>query len=599
MSWTIIVLIICCLAAVFAVWKEYKRINRSHLVMRVAASLLAVAALALIILPVHYSKNVATLDDHGAILLTNGFEADSLANYKTTPIFTADKAIERSYPKAKLIRLDELKSDSPAISKVHVFGYGLDAEQLDQLEGLPVAFHASAIPGGITTIGWRQKLKTGEALKVQGKYKNDSPRPVKLVLNGLNTQLDTISISAKSIKDFELNTVPKNAGRAVYHVLTIKGKDTLTKENLPVEIDPVKPLKVLMLSASPDFETRFLKNWLSENGFAVAVRSTISKDKFSSEFVNLSPLKMDHLNTTMLDQFDLVIGDLSVLKPEAAVLKQQVMQKGLGVIVRADSSSKASSWLQNDFPVERSNVRNPPPVSLVIKDKKGKSTPLKIDPNFVRPEPGTQPLVNDIGNHVLVNSALAGEGRLIFTTVNNTFNWMLAGDKDDYSSFWSLLVSKGARKAPVTGNWSVLSSLPGIDKPVQLQLTSASAPGQINADSSAIAPEQNLLIPFEWNATYWPSATGWHSVKQSNGQPEWWYVYGDNEWSSVKAAEKLSATANYEKNYSDQSVTKQIHKKAQIDVPKIYFYLLLLLACGYLWVEGKGLTLPSPLERVL
>ncbi len=600
MNWTIIVVIICCLAAAFAVWKEYKRINRSRLGMRIAASLLAVIALILIILPVHYSKEISATDDHRVVLLTEGFEADSLANYKSIPIFTADRTIKKSCPKAKLIRLDELKNDSPAISKVHVFGYGLNAEQLGQLGGLPVAFHPSATPGGITTISWTQKLKAGETLKVQGKYKNGSQQPIKLVLNGLNTQLDTVTIRAKSNSVFELNTVPKNTGRAVYHLLAINGKDTLANENLPIEIDPVKPLKILMLSASPDFETRFLKNWLSENGFAVAVRSTISKDKFSSEFVNLAPLNMDHLNAGMLDKFDLVIGDLSVLKPEAAVLKQEIMQKGLGVIVRADSSSKTSSWLQNDFPVERSNVRNPPSVSLIIRDKKGKSAPIKIDPNFIRQEPGTQPLVNDLQNHVLVNSALAGEGRLIFTTVNNTFNWMLAGNKDDYASFWSLLVSKAARKTPVAGNWSVLSPLPEINKPVQLQLTASSTPGQINADSTVVTPEQNPLIPFEWNGTYWPSEIGWHSVKQNNGQQEWWYVYGDNEWRSVKATEKLSATANYAKgNAADQSVTKQIHKKEQIEVPKIYFYLLLLLACVYLWVEGKGLTLPSPKERVL
>jgi hypothetical protein len=588
MNWTIIVLIICCLAAVFVVWKEYNRGNRSYLVLRIAASLATVAALACIALPVNYWKDITGQDDHGVILLTKGFEPNSLSNYKNGKVFTTDRSIEKAYPKAKLIRLDELKTDSPAISKLHIFGYGLDENELKQLDHLSLDFHQAPIPGGITAIGWNQKLKTGEALTVQGKYKNDDPKPVKLVLKGLNTQLDTATIAAKTNGGFELNAIPKNEGRAVYHLLAITGKDTLANENLPVEIGPIKPLKILILSASPDFETRFLKNWLSENGFSVALRSAISKDKFSSEYINMQPLKVDHLSGALLDKFDLVIGDLSVLKHESALLKQQVMEKGLGIIIRADSSSKASSWLQNDFPVERLDMKNPPLVSLIIKDKKNKSAALKIDPSFIRFQQGTQPLVNDIQNHILVNTSLAGAGRLVFTTMNSTFNWMLAGNKDDYADFWSLMISKAARKVPGTEGWSVTSQLPTVNDPVQLQLSTSSVPGQINADNAIISPEQNPAIPFEWNNTYWPATTGWHSIKQNNGQAARYFVYGDNEWQTFRSVKKLTATRRYAETYApNASVTKQIHEKVRIEVPKIYFYLLLLLAVTFLWVEGK------------
>jgi hypothetical protein len=605
MSWTYIVLIICCLVAVFAVWKEYNRLNRSYLILRIVASLMAVAALACIVLPVNYWKDITRQGDNSTILLTAGFEPDSLINYRNSKLFTTDRSIEKAYPKAKLIRLDELKTDSPAISKLHVFGYGLNENELKQLDHLSLDFHPAPIPGGITAIDGNQKLKTGEALKVQGKYKNDSSKPVKLVLKGLNTQLDTATIAAKTNGDFELNAVPKNEGRAVYHLLAITGRDTLANENLPVEIDPIKQLKILILSASPDFETRFLKNWLSENGFSVTVRSAISKDKFSSEYVNMQPLKVDHLSGALLDKFDLIIGDLSVLKSESALLKQQVMEKGLGVIIRADSSSKALSWLQNDFPVEKLNVRNPPPVSLTIKGKKDRLALLKIDPNYISLRPGTQPLVYDAQNHLLVNTSLAGAGRLAFTTISNTYNWVLGGNKDDYGAFWSLLISKVARKMPVNEGWSVTPQLPTVNEPLQLQLETSSVPGQINADSSVpmiigIAPEQNPAIPFEWNNTYWPATTGWHSVKQNNGQAVWFYVYGDNEWQTLRSVKKLTATHRYAETYAvNASVTKQIHEKMRIEVPKIYFYLLLLLAVTFLWVEGKGLTLPSPKERVL
>jgi hypothetical protein len=600
MSRTYIVLIICCLTAAFAVWKEYNRPNKSYLILRIVASLLAIAALAFIVLPINYSKDVIGQNGHGAILLTAGFEPDSLSNYKGSKLFTTDRSIGKRFPKAKLIRLDELKADSPAINTLRILGYGLNENELKQLDHLPVDFHPAQTPGGITNISWNQKLKAGESLRVQGKYKNDASKPVKLILKGLNTQLDTVTIPAKTHPDFELNSVPKSEGRAVYHLQAIAGTDTLFSENLPVNVDPIKPFKILMLSASPDFETKFLKNWLSENGFSVAVRSAISKDKFSSEYVNMQPLNLDHLNTALLNQFDLVIGDLSILRSESILLKQQVIQKGLGLIVRADSISKPTSWLQRDFPVEKLNVKSLPSVSLIIGGKKDKLAVLKIEPGFIRFQPNTQPLVRDAQNQIIVNSSLTGMGRIVFTTVNNTFNWMLAGNKDDYASFWSLLISKAARKVPVTENWSAVPLLPTINEPVQLQLSISSVSGHIITDSGVIAPAQNAEIPFEWSNTYWPAITGWHSAKQDNGQAAWWYVYDDNEWQGVKAVEKLAATRQYSETYATNvSVTKGIHKKVQIAVPKIYFYLLLLMAVTFLWVEGKSLTLLSPKERVL
>jgi len=547
---------------------------------------LAIVALACIILPISYNREIFVADDHAAVLLTPGFEADSLVTYKSNQVFTTDRSIQKSYPRAKLIRLDELKTDSPAFSKIHVLGYGLSSNQLKELKQLPVVFHPASLPYGIININWNQKLKTGESLTVQGRYNNTGSKAIRVVLRGLSTQLDTAIIPAKSNKEFELTTVPKSEGRVVYHILTIIGKDTIENESLPVEINPVQPLKVLILSASPDFETRFLKNWLAENGYAVAVRSTISKDKFSSEYANMQPVKLEHLNANILEQFDVVIGDLSALKIETA-LKSEVIQKGLGIIIRADSLSKGSSWLQSNFPLEKLTVKNPSPVAFSIRGQKSKSVPLKTDQTFIREIPSTQTLVTDEQNHSLVSSSLAGSGRLVFTAITNSYNWMLAGDKDDYAAFWSLLIKKAVRKTPVSENWSY-SKFPTVNEPIDLQLQSAQTPGKIVADSSAIASVQNPDIPFEWTNHYWPATTGWHSIKQNNGQVQWLYVYGKDDWKYAKITEKMAATSHYASaNPANDSVTKQIHEKVRIEVPKIYFYLLLLIACAYLWAEAK------------
>ena len=585
MSWTIIVLIICCVLAAFTVWKEVNRPKKAHLVLRIITSVLAVIALACIILPISYNRDITIADDHAAALLTPGFDPDSLANYKSDQLFTADRSIPKSYPQVKLVRLDEFKTGGLVPAKVHILGYGLNENELKQLDKLPVIFHPSLLPGGIIDINWNPKLRTGEKLIVQGTYNNTGSKAVKLVLKGLSTQLDTAIIPAKGSRDFELASLPKSEGRAVYHLLAITGADTIENENLPVEINPIQPLKVLILSASPDFETKFLKNWLAENGYEVAVRSTISKDKFSSEYANMQPVKTERLNAGILEQFDLVIGDLSILKTEGT-LKSGVIQKGLGLIIRADSLSKGSSWLQTNFPVEKLAVKNPSPLALNIRGM-SKSAPLKTDQTFIHEMPATQACLTDGQNHSVVSSSLAGSGRLVFTAITNTYNWMLAGDKDDYAAFWSLLIKNAARKTHFPESWNV-AGFPTVNEPVDLQLQSAQTPVKVLADNSVIAPTQNPEILFEWNNSYWPAPIGWHSIKQNNGQAQWWYVYGRGDWKSVKAAEKLTATRHYASaNPVNSFVTKQIHEKMRIEVPKIYFYMLLLAACTYLWVEAK------------
>ena len=598
MSWNSIILIVSILAAVFLVWKEVRRVNKIHLLWRIVVSLVVAIALAFIILPVHYPGEIVLTGNSDAVLLTTGFNKDSLSVFKNERIYTIDKAITKLYPKARLINIADLQTDTPVTARLHILGYGLNEDELNQLNNLPVVFHPANVPGGITHVSWNTQLKEGKQLRIQGSYKNDRNGPVTLVLKGLNTGLDTVAVPAKAGTNFELNTTPKHTGRAVYNLLVIAGNDTLAKEDIPVEIQPVKALKILVLTASPDFETRFLKNWLTENGYGFTIRSAISKNKFVKEYVNMESLPSDRLSANVLDKFDVVMGDLSVLKTlnrdEAAVLKEQVSKKGLGVIIRADSSSKAISWLQQSFPLDQVLAKDQVVSAFNILGRKGLSSKLKIDPNYIRFENGTQPLVTNDKEHIVVNSTQYGAGRLIFDALNNTFNWTLGGNKNDYAAFWSLLISKAAQKKAVTEQWSVNSAIPVVNAPVNMQLETATQASAINIDQSQIAPIQNPAIPFQWGNTYWPVTNDWQQAKQNNGTAAWWYAYKSGSWQSVKELNALTATNQYVlKRKLSGFVTKPIHKTVQIAVPKIYFYILLLLSLTYLWVENK-LAPPNP-----
>lgn len=582
MSWNIIVIIICVVLALAFMWQEYRRANKARLYYRLMAVLAAAVALACIALPLTYNGRVSKNDEHKVALLTAGFDADSLKGYTVAKLLTIDKAVKQAYPKAQLISgLDEIDTTE----QLHIYGYGLNVSELRQLNNIPLTFHPEMAPAGVSNISWKGQFKAGEELRVQGLYNNTSAQKVKLVLKGLHTGLDSMVISPNTEAAFELSTTPKATGRILY---TLQA-DTTTQGNLPVQVDATKPLKVLMLSASPDFEARFLKNWLSSKGYAVAVRSAISKGKYNSEYINISQFSLDRLSAPVLGKFDVVIGDLSVLNglngPEAAALKQEVADNGLGIIVRADSTGK-TSWLQSSFPVDRPSGKESAPAAISINGKKSSSNKLSTGSAYIVYKNGTQPLVNNGQGHILANSTIMGSGKVIFTTLNNTFSWTLAGNQQDYSALWSALISKAARKADSTENIPEVLSSSYLNEPVQVQ-TVQNKFSQININHQVIPAVQDPGVPFEWIAQYWPSSIGWQVVSQG-GKTGWWYTYSKNDWKTIQATDKLAATTKYAGEHTNPAiVTKQIQQKVKIAVPKIYFYILLLLACTFLWIETK------------
>ncbi|GAA4328627.1 hypothetical protein GCM10023149_32760 [Mucilaginibacter gynuensis] len=584
-----IIIIICILLAAFSVWWELARANRSRLLLRGISVLLAIAALACIALPISYNGD-KTISGNDAVLLTDGFDADSLSRFNGLKIYTADSSLHKKYPQAKLISTPADLAGT-GISQLHITGFGLEEDELKQLNGVPLKFHPQSAPQGITTISWNAQLHEGGELRVQGSYKNTSAQKIKLVLKGLSTGLDSGIVQPNTIATFDLKTRPKHIGRSAYTLLAI-GKDTLEQEAIPVEIKPVKPLKILMLASAPDFETRFLKNWLTQNGYAVACRSAISKDKFNSEYINIDQLPLGSISATLLQKFDAVIGDqatLKTLKPvESAVLKQEVTQHGLGIIIRADSAGRSSSWLQQNFVVEILPGKEIA-TAFNLQGSTAKTAKLNFDRTVLRTQTSTQILVDDGQAHPVAATAIAGTGRLVYTTLNNTFNWMLAGNTADYTAYWSLLISNAARKAPVAQHWEVVSPLAVLNKPALLRLNGTfNAENSISINGIKSPPRQDELLPFEQVFAYYPESEGWQPATQQNGVTQWWYAYKKDSWPALHAAEKIALTNSYIATHNNLvTVTKQIHSLQQIEVPKLYFYMLLFAACTFLWIEQK------------
>jgi len=179
---------------------------------------------------------------------------------------------------------------------------------------------------------------------------------------------------------------------------------------------------------------------------------------------------------------------------------------------------------------------------------------------------------------------------VVCTTMDNTYSWMLAGNKDDYAAFWSLLIGKAAKTPPQNENWNIRNPYPAVHVPETLQLETAQQPGQLIVDNESTSPVQNEMLPFQWQSTFWADKTGWLSIHHTGGPAAWLYFYNPADWATIKAVRTIAATKKYALDTKTSDVTKQIQHKVKILMPKVYFYMLLLLCCTFLWVEGK---LPS------
>ncbi len=597
MSWTLFVMVCCLLLLAFLIWVEARRQNRLRLTFRIVASLLMTAALAAIALPLTYQKSSLKENGKVAVIITRGYSTDSLKQFlsqfeKPPAVFSAgsDLKLPPSISYAIIDDPDSLHTIFQNCQPVHVFGWGFTPAEAAQAGHGDFIFHPAKTASGITAVHWTGTLKKGDDLVVQGRFQNTTKKPVKLSLGGLQATLDSVLIGAATDTAFSLSTVPKFAGNALYELTALAGTDTIEKERLPVQVDSSTEIRILMLASSPDFENKFLKSWLSTHGYEVDVRTRISTNKFNRLTVNADKGATQTITASFLQRFDLLLSDpasLSLLQPaEYQTISNQVSQKGLGLIIRADSLLPRSFYAAS-FPLVQTHDSAERTLPLYINDVVTDTAEwITEEPLFIRPQPETQSLVESNKSGSVVSSALSGRGKVVLSTLNNTYSWLLAGKEKRYAGFWSLLIRKAIRQRDETAAWSFSPVLPVAGGPVKVRLEKGMTPPGDRISGIPVAYAQDARTLFEWQARFWPHA-GWQTA--GNGQDAArWFVYDARDWMPLQAAEQLQHTAALLGTRNTiKAGPNERQDMVRVPVPKIYFFIIFLLAASGLWIEKK------------
>ena len=595
-NWYYLVVIASMLAP-FLFYKEWTRKKRSRLYGRLIASLLAVLSLLFLAYPYAAGDNPIALNK--VVLLTDGYIKDSLDNFLQRnnagiPIFTDIHSRQYAGSNIQMVTDWNTFTAKHAADTLHVFGDGFNDETLALLNPHPIIFHSTPALPGISNIYWKQQLEPGEQLVVQGSYENNGTKNIKIVLQAFGSDKDSIFIAAGTRQNFELHTIPVHTGNAVYSLIATAGNDTLQKEPVPVAIQPKLPLQLLIVSSSPDFDNTYLKNHLSQHGYQVTVTTTVSTNKTEKQFLNMPVQEAaGRLTADYLNKFDVVMADQEVLQKitpaELAAIRSAVQEKGTGLIIKLNGQKNAAFYARF-FPVKARQLNKES--FLLLRNTVTDSNVYKIkitDPVSINYQAGTQIILQDEQSNIYASGVLYGSGKIIATTLQNTFSIALAGDKTSYQQLWWLLLNKAAKKIYPDEAWRTNPFIPFINNPVQMRLEKTELPAPVAmADQTSIYLTQDPLLTFAWKGIYWPVKGGWQPLPRVNAVPGSWYVYKAGDWQQLVDHQYMVATKKYAAMHP-VTFTQKVQAVSRSPV-NMHLYLLIIFfgACVFLWVEQKS-----------
>ncbi|TDQ08384.1 hypothetical protein ATK78_2896 [Pedobacter metabolipauper] len=587
----------CIILGVFMIISELKRPNKAFLTARILASIVAILSLYYMLFPVQYQADQKSI--HEINLLTRGTAKDSITGIKGNS-YTTEQEIANTARSEKVKFIADLPyflKSNPRINALKVYGYGLSKDQLKGLDNYQMSFHPAPDPVGVVSCSWNWKLASTEKLQLEGTYHNDSTEPVKLLLRGFGANLDSVRINPKEYSRFTLHDQPKQSGRAVYELIAMRGSDTVAREFVPIQTSEVLPSSVLILSSYPDFEYKFLKNWLFENKFAVTMRSRISKDKFSTDFLNTSKSNMERINPAVLKKTDLLVVDeeeLNALSASEYNAISRAAESGMGILIRlGDPGLKTKTALVNGFSVYRLPDEKSKQLNMHFPGQQPAFGVLPIEQrSFLKPRPNDQMLVTDLSGKGLVNSHLYGSGKVLLSSVPATYNWLLAGKEQDYNRFWSALFSKALKKLSKTESWLMIPAfpVPGQKTRFIVDQDQKDKVPLIEINDHRLSPAQNIELPFKWDAISWPQKQGWNIITINN-KPDYFYVYHPGNWNAAINHQNRKITTEFVSNTRTvKAGSADFENTVSKSVSLWWFLLLFLCSAGFLWYESRILS---------
>lgn len=555
------------LAAGGLVWLEFRRPNPRHLALRITAVLVAVAAF-VVLLSLRPGGRSITILTPGAPIAARSRDAVTLDQVQT------------------------LGNAAATGRPVRLVGWGLLPHEWPDSAAV-TTFEPAELPAGIVTLDAPGEVAVGEPLIVRGRV-HGAGRATMLLLEDPAGVRDSTQVS-DSADGFLLRDRPKAAGPVEYRLRLRRTGAPEIVETLAVAVRPATMPGLLVLDASPSFETATLKRWLAERGAAVTVRTRISRERYRTEILNGSA-EVAGLTGRALSRFDAVLADggtLAALGPaERSALERQVRERGLGLLVTADAPAllgRGAGGVLGGFAVEaRSEGAGARRLVRPAWSEAPRRSRTGIDAEPASLTAGERLIQDQLGGG-LAATRNAGAGRVAVTLLRSPSRWLLENEPDLYSAYWYTLLGAVTRdtltRIALSGDGPLRVDHPvriTIDQPIPDSAAPFLAVRAPDGRSDTLALAQSPFDPAQWSGSYWPHATGWHSAVL-RGREVPFRVTTPGEWAGLDASARLAATMP---RLAGMTATAGLAAPGRAWLTPLAF-LALLLALTWLWLEGR------------
>ena len=558
-----IIIIMLGLLLIGLVLRDWIKESKSRRVLRVIAAVLVVIALLGIIVAPAVRRPI---ERSNLVILTEGHRQAQLDSLnRQLPKFTVlgeDSILNTTYPD-----LDEF-------GQVFVLGNGIPTYDLWQFKGRQVSYLEGIIENGITQLNVPNAVYEGAEMTIKGSLKTDL-QSEKLMLSGPEGKLDSVVVGADG--HFELNTRPKTNGDFVY-TISISTNERI--EKVPVRVLPQKRLRVLMINAFPTFETRYLKAFLSRKGHEVVVRNQVSKTIYKYEYFNTNKRSVNRLTQGELDNQDLVIIDLesldNLLRTERQLLKAAINEEGLGLFIQPEQGLFTNrSWI---------NIRSKRTDAETVSFSSARDTVALSKYGLELTLQSNQyELLQGSNQGVIAMVERSGLGKVGTTVLKDIYRQQLTGDSLIYAKIWTGLLNGLSKENNDNVSWSGLDQLIYPLEPMKFTVQNLNAEVTMSIDGQNIPLAQDANIPEQWHGNFWPRASGWYKTISEQDSSAF-YVYEQGEWNSRRDFSRTAANQTFFSQQAVSTLNENYHHKA---IPKVWFYILFLLAIGFLWLEPK------------
>jgi len=538
-------------------WEIRKKGRR--LPLRVLAVILTIASLYLIYLKPYIleekPKSSAVLISHA---LPQNFQ-DSLFSKYNIPVLKQDSNYKFTYfgtENATSFSLEELDFQ---IDTAFLYGY---FPQLNPRYYNKRIDHN--LKGGLT-IDYPKSIDLGDSLKIVIKNNYDQEISEKLIINQ-----NTIPFKVAKKSQVEISTLPKVSADNF-----IKISDKNYDYNFSVEVKKPELYRIQILSAAPDFEWKFLTNYLKTEGHSVYQKTKISKDKYIIKRINWSD--SISINRGVVSNLKVLLVDAkswnNLTKVQQGRFRDELTKNKGSLIFRSNENTNITldlgmSKIANIF----STGEN------LLDQEYYKYLQIKMIKGFTK-----------VGKNSLFRTVRPD---IIYGIINfqNTFQLSLSGNNQVYDRIW-----KNVFQELVQNEKSIFydkTAWPVLHHPFNFTVWSVNTFDRlavINPSKDTIEMEKikDEIYPERAHYMFYPARVGWHFIQLEN--PSKLIPFYVHDSKLTNASQFLNEYNNSYLNYLnfESLEQKQSNYKFQKHFITIWIFILFVIGVGYLWMEDK------------